>query len=69
MKRAFVNVDVFGSSNMTENGNIDFRYWFNKTLEEKLAASVTMIEASFNTKEFVKQKVDRKVLSSYKRAS
>jgi len=69
MKRAFVDVDVFASSNMKMNGNIDFRYWFNKTLEEKLAASIIMIEASFNTKEFVKQKVNRKVLSSYKRAS
>ena len=42
---------------------------FDKTLEEKLAAAVVMIETSFNTKNFVNQKVDRKIISSYKRTS
>ena len=40
-----------------------------KTLEEKLAAAVVMIETSFNTKDFVNQKVDRKLMSSYKKTS
>jgi hypothetical protein len=53
---------------MAKDGNIDYKFWLNKTLEEKLAAAIPMIEASYNTKNFVKQKVDRKQLSSYKRA-
>ena len=69
MKRAFVDVDTFTSRNMSKDGNIDYQFWLDKTLEEKLAASVVMIEASFNTKEFVKQKVDRQIITSYKRTS
>jgi hypothetical protein len=69
MKRVFVDVDTFTSRNMSKDGNIDYQYWLDKTLEEKLAASVIMIETSFNTKEFVKQKVDRQIITSYKRTS
>ena len=69
MKRAFVDVDTFTSRNMSKDGNIDYQFWLDKTLEEKLAASVVMIETSFNTKEFVKQKVDRQIITSYKRTS
>ena len=68
MKRAFVDVDTYASRNMCKDGNIDYQFWFDKTIQEKLAASVAMIELSFNTKNFVKNKVDRKQLSSYKRA-
>ena len=38
--------------------NIDYQFWFDKTIEERLAASIAMIKLSFNTKDFVKQKVD-----------
>ena len=69
MKRTFVDVDTFTSRNMSKDGNIDYQFWLDKTLEEKLAASVVMIETSFNTKEFVKQKVDRQIITSYKRTS
>ena len=67
MKRAFVDVDIYASRNMSKDKNIDYQFWFDKTIEEKLAASVTMIELSFNTKDFVKNKVDRKIFSSYKK--
>ena len=40
---------------------------YDKTIEERLAASIAMIELSFNTKDFVKQKVDRQIFSSYKK--
>jgi hypothetical protein len=53
---------------MSKDKNIDYQFWFDKTIQEKLAASVAMIELSFNTKNFVKNKVDRTQLSSYKRA-
>ena len=68
MKRAFVDVEIYTSRNMSKDNNIDYQFWFDKTILEKLAASVAMIELSFNTKDFVKNKVDRKQLSSYKRA-
>ncbi len=68
MKRAFVDVDIYTSRNMSKDKNIDYQFWFDKTIQEKLAASVTMIELSFNTKDFVKNKVDRNQLSSYKRS-
>ena len=67
MKRAFV--DTYTSRNMSKDGNIDYQFWWDKTLEEKLAAAVVMIETSFNTKDFVNQKVDRKLMSSYKKTS
>jgi hypothetical protein len=67
MKRAFVDVDIYSSRNKAEDGNIDYQFWFEKNIEEKLTASVVMIEVSYNTKDFVKQKVDRKQFSSYKR--
>lgn len=69
MKRAFVDIDTYSSRNMTKDKNIDYQYWFDKSIEEKLTASISMIEVSFNTKNFVKQKVDRNILSSYKRPS
>ncbi len=68
MKRAFVDVEIYTSRNMSKDNNIDYQFWFDKTILEKLAASVAMIELSFNTKDFVKNKVDRNQLSSYKRA-
>jgi hypothetical protein len=68
MKRAFVDVNLYASRNMSKDKNIDFQFWFDKTIEEKLAASVAMIEVSYNTKDFVKNKVDRNQFSSYKRA-
>lgn len=68
MKRAFVDVDTYASRNMSKDKNIDYQFWFDKTIHEKLAASVTMIELSFDTKDFVKNKVNRQQLSSYKRA-
>ena len=67
MKRAFVDVDIYASRNMSKDNNIDYQFWFDKTIEERLAASIVMIETSFNTKDFVKQKVDRKIFSSYKK--
>ena len=68
MKRAFVDVEIYTSRNISKDNNIDYQFWFDKTILEKLAASVAMIELSFNTKDFVKNKVDRNQLSSYKRA-
>ena len=67
MKKTFVDVDTYASRNMSKDKNIDYQFWFDKTIEERLAASIAMIELSFNTKDFVKQKVDRQIFSSYKK--
>ncbi len=37
-----------------------------KTIEERLAASINRIEAIFIKKDFVKQKIDQQIISSYK---
>jgi hypothetical protein len=67
MKKTFVDVDTYASRNMSKDKNIDYQFWFDKTIEERLAASIAMIELSFNTKDFVKNKVDRQIFSSYKK--
>ena len=69
MKRAFVDVEIYTSRNMSKDNNIDYQFWFDKTIEERLADSIVMNETSFNTKDFVKQKVDRQIISSYKISS
>jgi hypothetical protein len=68
MKRAFVDIDIIESRKMSKDGNIDYKYWFDKSIEEKLAASISMIETSFNIKNFIHQKVDRKIITSFKRS-
>lgn len=67
MKRTFVDTGVISSRKMSEDGNIDYQFWFDKSIEERLAAAVAMIEVSFNTTNFTTQKVDRTIFSSYKR--
>jgi hypothetical protein len=67
MKRTFVDGETYASRNMSKDKNIDYQFWFDKTIEERLSASIAMIELSFNTKDFVKQKVDRQMFSSYKK--
>ena len=37
MKRVFVDVDTFTSRNMSKDGNIDYQFWLDKTLEEKFS--------------------------------
>ena len=67
MKKIFVDVNTYESRNMSKDKNIDSQFWLDKTIEERLAACIIMIETSFNTKDFVKQKVDRQIFSSYKK--
>ena len=52
---------------MSKDKNIESQFWLDKTIEERLTASIAMIELSFNIKDFVKQKVDRQIFSSYKK--
>ena len=69
MKRNFVDTTLFSARNMAEEGNIDYKYWFDKSNEEKLTAAARMIEVSFQEPQFLQKKVDRKLFKSFKRTS
>jgi hypothetical protein len=67
--RKLIDLTVFSSRNMAEDGNIDYQYWFNKSHEVKLAAAARMIELSFRDPQFLQKKVDRTLFTSFKRTS
>lgn len=54
---------------MSKDGNIDFGYWFDKTIEEKLTAAARMIEVAFQEPNFLTKKVDRQFFSARKQNS
>ncbi len=66
MKRKFVDVSVVESRNMEKDGNIDYQYWFDKTLEERLYAATIMTSVAFNEPDFWHKKVDRTIISARK---
>jgi hypothetical protein len=66
-KRKFVDTTIFTARNIAEDGNIDYKYWFDKSHEEKLTAAARMIEVSFQEPQFLEKKVDRKLFRSFKR--
>lgn len=51
---------------MSRDGNIDFRYWFDKTPAERLAAAAQMIAVAFHEPLFLSKKVDRSKYSARK---
>jgi hypothetical protein len=59
---------VFRAYKMSEQGNSDFEYWFDKTHEEKLAAAASMIAVAFQEPEFLVMQLNRFVYSSRKQA-
>lgn len=63
MKRRFVNVDIFGSRNMVKDGNVDHRYWFDKTNIERVHAASIMTSVAFREPDFFKKKLDRSVFT------
>jgi len=66
MKRQYVDVDHFESRNMAEDGNIDYRYWHDKSNEERVRAASIMTSAAFNEPDFFSKKVDRTIFSARK---
>jgi hypothetical protein len=66
MPRKFVDMTVYGARNMSNPGNIDFGYWFDKTSDEKVAAATRMIETAFQEPLFVQKRGDRNVFTSHK---
>jgi hypothetical protein len=61
MQNAFSRMDktFFKASKLDEEGNADYQYWFDKTVEERLAAATIMIAVSFREPDFIMKKVDR----------
>jgi len=66
MKRRYVDLEVFESRNMVNEGNVDYRYWFDKSNEERVHAAGVMTSVAFKEPDFFKKKVDRTFFSSRK---
>jgi hypothetical protein len=69
MKRRYVDVDVYESHNMVSDGNVDYKYWFSKTNDERIQAAGTMTSVAFGEPDFFKKKVDRTIFSTRKHPS
>ncbi len=65
-ERKFIDVNVFEARNMVKDGNADFRYWFDKSISERLKGAAIMNAAAFGEPNFIKGKVDKTVYSSKK---
>jgi len=63
MTRKFVDLEYFRAGKMERDGNIDFRYWHDKTISERLEASARMIEVAFREPDFLTKKVDRTIIN------
>lgn len=63
MTRKFVEIEYFRASKMERDGNIDFRYWHDKTIAERLEAAARMIEVAFDEPNFLTKKVDRTIIN------
>jgi len=68
MRRKFVDTSIYEARNMKKDGNIDFGYWHDKTIEEKLRAAAQMIAVAFNEPFFVTKKIDRTIYSVRKQS-
>lgn len=66
MERKFLDVTIYESRNLSKDGNIDFRYWHNKTNDERVHAAGIMMSVAFGEPDFFKKKVDRNVYSARK---
>ncbi len=66
--RKFIDVNAIEARNMQKDGNVDFRYWFDKSISERLKGAATMNAAAFGEPDFIKGKVDRTIYSSKKHA-
>jgi hypothetical protein len=66
MKRRFVDMTVFESRNMVADGNTDFKFWFDKSIEDRLRASCIMTSVAFREPNFLNKKVDRTQFSNRK---
>lgn len=63
MTRKFVDLEYFRAGKMERDGNIDFGYWHDKTINERLEAAARMIEIAFDEPDFLTKKVDRPIIN------
>ncbi len=63
-----LNVDYYESRNMDSDGNIDYKYWVDKTNDERIRAAGIMTSVAFKEQDFFKKKVDRTTYSARKHA-
>lgn len=56
----------FSASKLEDQGNADYQYWFDKSVEERLAAAAIMIAVAFREPDFIKKMVDRTVFMAGK---
>ena len=66
MQRKFVDISVYSVRSMQKDGNIDFKYWHDKSNEERLIGAASMISAAFSEPFFLNKKVDRTIFSARK---
>jgi predicted RNA polymerase sigma factor len=66
MVRKYVDTTIYDARNMAKDGNIDFKYWHDKSIEEKLTAAAQMIAVAFNEPFFLEKKIDRTIFYARK---
>lgn len=66
-EKRFVDISNLGFRKMDSDGNIDLRFWHNKTIPQRIEGAVTMIKVAFQEPDFVHQKVDKSIISIRKR--
>lgn len=57
---------IFRAYKMSEAGNIDYKYWFDKTNNEKIKAASVMTAVAFMQSDFITNKVDRSIFAARK---
>jgi hypothetical protein len=66
MRKMFLDRTVFEARNMEKDGNIDYNYWHDKTIEERMHAAAICNAAVFGEPDFLKKKVDKTIFTSRK---
>lgn len=66
MKKVFLDRSIFEAKSMAKDGNIDNKYWHDKTIEERMYAAAICNAAAFAEPDFLKNKVDRTIFTSRK---
>jgi len=69
MCRKYLDTTVFEARNMAKDGNIDFKYWHDKTIVERLKAAAIMISIAFKEPDFTTKKMDRSIFYARKHSS
>ena len=69
MKRKFVDTEIYESRNMEQDGNIDYKFWHNKTNDERVRAAGIMTSVAFRDPFFFKNKIERTIYSTRKHSS